>query len=152
MSYPEKNAHYRNKPAWLDRAVEGEKRAQGGPIQIGNHAVGNGAGVADIADAATDDAKDDLSENMKSQARTSGWERGEYKSKGPTKGNLENRDMMDKALGKDEAEKFRQENGTYADGGKVEPKPQPPLTPESNQFNPDSPTGRFPTRSPRPRA
>lgn len=30
MNYPEKNATYRNRPAWLDRAVEGEKRAEGG--------------------------------------------------------------------------------------------------------------------------
>lgn len=29
--------------------------------------------------------------------------------------------------------------------------PKPPLTPDSNQFNADSPTGRFPTRSPNPK-
>lgn len=32
MSYPEKNASYKNRPAWLDRAVEGEKRADGGAM------------------------------------------------------------------------------------------------------------------------
>jgi hypothetical protein len=30
MSYPERGATYKNRPAWLDRAVEGEKRADGG--------------------------------------------------------------------------------------------------------------------------
>lgn len=30
MAYPEKNANYVNRPAWLDRAVAGEKRADGG--------------------------------------------------------------------------------------------------------------------------
>jgi hypothetical protein len=33
MSYPEKGASYRNKPAWMDRAVAGEKHAQGGPVE-----------------------------------------------------------------------------------------------------------------------
>lgn len=32
MSYPEKGAAYRNKPAWMDRAAAGEKRAQGGAV------------------------------------------------------------------------------------------------------------------------
>lgn len=32
MSYPERGASYRNKPAWLDRAVAGEKRADGGSM------------------------------------------------------------------------------------------------------------------------
>ena len=37
MSYPEKSATYKNQPAWLDRAVDGERekatpyRADGGP-------------------------------------------------------------------------------------------------------------------------
>lgn len=64
MPYPEKNAHYRNKPAWMDRAVAGEKRAQGGPVSIGDRTVGNGAGVREVAEAATEDAKDDLSSVM----------------------------------------------------------------------------------------
>lgn len=32
MSYPERGASYRNKPAWMDRAVASEKRAEGGPL------------------------------------------------------------------------------------------------------------------------
>lgn len=69
MAYPEKNASYRNKPAWMDRAVAGEKRAQGGPIEIGNRSVGNGAGVSDVADAAQQDAGDDLSYAMNRKPR-----------------------------------------------------------------------------------
>lgn len=33
MSYPERGASYRNKPAWMDRAVAGEKRADGGRME-----------------------------------------------------------------------------------------------------------------------
>lgn len=65
MAYPEKTASYRNKPAWMDRAVAGEKHAQGGPVSIGNRSVGNGAGVRDIADAATEDAADNLQGAMR---------------------------------------------------------------------------------------
>lgn len=32
MAYPERGAGYKNRPAWLDRAVEGEKRAEGGAM------------------------------------------------------------------------------------------------------------------------
>lgn len=34
MAYPEKNASYRNKPAWMDRAVAGEKRPDGGATEM----------------------------------------------------------------------------------------------------------------------
>lgn len=70
MSYPEKGATYRNKPAWMDRAVAGEKRAQGGPVSIGNRSVGNGAGVRDIAAAATNDAKEDLNDALRFNSRS----------------------------------------------------------------------------------
>lgn len=70
MSYPEKGATYRNKPAWMNRAVDGEKRAQGGPVSIGNRSVGNGAGVRDIAAAATEDAKEDLGNAVRFNSRS----------------------------------------------------------------------------------
>lgn len=120
MAYPEKNAHYRNKPAWMDRAVASEKRAQGGPIEIGNHSVGNGAGVSDIAEAATEDARDDLTGAMRNRSFEIGHAQGDYKpggKRGPTRSNLEGKNYMDRGLGVDRADKWRKENGGYADGG-----------------------------------
>lgn len=46
MTYPEKNAGYKNRPAWLDRAVAGEKRADGGDIEDQKIAMGNQMGQA----------------------------------------------------------------------------------------------------------
>lgn len=36
MSYPERGATYKNRPAWLDRAVAGEKHLSGGAVDSGD--------------------------------------------------------------------------------------------------------------------
>lgn len=63
MAYPEKNAGYRSNGKSVMR-MAGAERAQGGPVSIGNRSVGNGFGVSDVAEAATQDAGDDLSYAM----------------------------------------------------------------------------------------
>ncbi len=64
MSYPEKGAGYRSNGSSVLR-MAGAHKAQGGPVSIGNREVGrNGPSVSETAEAATQDAGDDLSYAM----------------------------------------------------------------------------------------
>lgn len=69
MAYPEKNAGYKNRPAWLDRAVAGEKHADGGPVaDRGRSGRADPALLAQVAKefepAAAQEAREDAAERV----------------------------------------------------------------------------------------